>query len=110
LAVILFSGGILVAAKALFIYYSTVFVISNQRVLNVVQKSFFNSTIVESEITDVHNMVSHKSGILRSLFNFGDLTIRISEAVADREMVIKNIPDPYGTEAVIAEEKNKARG
>ena len=99
--------GIIMIIRLLYAYHNTVFLVTSERVINVVQKGFFNSSIVESEIGYVHNMVSNKSGVLRSMFDFGNLTIRISDDVKDREMIILGIPGPYETESTIASARSE---
>lgn len=85
--------------QRIFTYRSSVMILSNQRIINVTQKGFFNRTINEAELSRIQDVSSEIKGPLQTAFQFGTVTVRT--ASNDTKLVIQNIVDPYGAQQSI---------
>lgn len=85
-----------------FDYSQSVFVISNQRVISVDQNGFWKRKITETEINKIQDVSSETSGMLRTMFKYGDLVIRTAGVSQGSEIRVKNIANPYQTQQRIA--------
>ncbi len=79
-------------------YRQSVSILSNERIVNVIQKGFFHSKITEAELNRIQDVATDIKGVLQTAFGFGDVTIRTaSESV----LVLKNIGTPYDVQQAI---------
>lgn len=85
--------------KILFIYFNSFCLITNQRVINVEQKGFFNRIITETDYTKIQEVTNSTAGMIGTTFNIGE--INILTAGKDSQLTIKNIPDPYNIQQEI---------
>ncbi|MFA4995921.1 MAG: PH domain-containing protein [Patescibacteria group bacterium] len=81
--------------RTYFDYSQSVFVITNQRIINVDQDGFWKRKITETEIDKIQDAASETSGMLRTMFKFGDLVIRTAGVSQGSEIRVKNIANPY---------------
>ena len=88
--------------RVYFDYSQSVFVITNQRVINVGQNGFWKRKITETEIDKIQDVASETSGIFRTMFKFGDLIIRTAGVSDGSEIRAKNIANPYQVQQKIA--------
>lgn len=89
LALIIFST----VFKASFLYSNSFCLITNQRVINVDQRSFFNRNITETDYSKIQDVTNSTSGMIGTTFNIGKIIIQT--AGKQSQLEIKNIPDPY---------------
>lgn len=88
--------------RAYFDFSQSVFVITNQRVINVRQVGFWKRKITETEIEKIQDVSSETSGFFRTMFKFGDLVIRTAGVSQGSEIVVKNVANPYQVQQKIA--------
>lgn len=81
--------------RTYFDYSQSVFVITNQRIISVDQDGFWKRKITETEIDKIQDASSETSGVLRTMFKFGDLVIRTAGVSQGSEIRVKNIANPY---------------
>ncbi|MGC8775915.1 MAG: PH domain-containing protein [Minisyncoccia bacterium] len=88
-------------------YYLDFILITNKRIIDVEQFNLFKRDESELRFEDVEDIKVEISGIIPSLFKFGN--INIQSAGETREIILKNIPDPYKIKDLVAHqiEKNK---
>jgi uncharacterized membrane protein YdbT with pleckstrin-like domain len=86
-------------AYHLYGYRNSISVLSNERILSILQKGFFNRRIVEAELDRIQDVSSDIKGIMQTSFGFGDVTIRT--ASKDSLLMLKNIGDPYDVQQAI---------
>jgi len=90
---------VLVAAaifsKAFFEYSSSVFIVTNQRVMNLEQDGFFKRKITETGLEKIQDVASDMNGMIKTSLNFGDLIVRTAGVTKGEEIVAKNISNPY---------------
>ncbi|MCX6810315.1 MAG: PH domain-containing protein [Candidatus Berkelbacteria bacterium] len=82
-----------VIAKVWFIYSNSFCLITNQRVINVDQRNFFDRRITETEYAKIQDVTNTTTGMLGTSLNFGEIVIQT--AGKENKLTIKYIPDPY---------------
>lgn len=98
LIIVYIVAGLLYLGYHLYGYMNTLCIISNHRILNIIQKGFFSRKISEAELSRIQDVSSDIKGLLQTLFGFGDVTIRTaSESV----LTLKNIAKPYDVQQAL---------
>jgi uncharacterized membrane protein YdbT with pleckstrin-like domain len=96
IAAIAATGWILIwAVVAYFIWYKhehDLWVVTNQRLLDVYRSGFFNQRVSSADLVNVQDISIEKTGVLATLFNFGD--VRCQTAGAQSSFVLSGIPKP----------------
>lgn len=95
LALIIFS----LIFKITFIYSNSFCLVTNQRVINVDQRGFFNRVITETDYAKIQEVTNSTAGMIGTTFNIGE--INILTAGKESQLAIKNIPDPYSIQQEI---------
>jgi uncharacterized membrane protein YdbT with pleckstrin-like domain len=83
------------AAVAYFIWYKhehDLWVVTNQRLLDVYRSNFFNQRVSSADLVNVQDISIEKAGVLATLFNFGDVSCQT--AGAQGSFVLLGIPNP----------------
>ena len=73
-------------------YYFDVWVITNERVLNVEQKGLFTRVISEVNLSRVQDVTTKVGGFLPTLLNYGDILIQT--AGEEKNFHFRNVGDP----------------
>lgn len=79
--------------KIWFIYSNSFCLVTNQRLINIDQRGFFDRDITETDFSKIQDVTNKTSGVLGTTLNFGIITIQT--AGTQNQLVIKNIADPY---------------
>ena len=79
--------------KIYFIYTNSFCLITNQRVINVDQRGFFDRRITETEFANIQDVTNITKGMIGTSLNFGEIVIQT--AGKENKLSIKFIPDPY---------------
>lgn len=100
---------LLIFVRTYFIWRKNIFIITNQRIIDVEQRSFFEKIISEfyfNQIEDVHVKLK---GFFSSLFNYGDLNIQIKNSKV--KIIVSKIKNPIKIQQMInfLKEKNKEK-
>lgn len=85
--------------KISFIYSNSFCLVTNQRVINVDQRGFFNRVITETDYAKIQEVTNSTAGMIGTTFNIGE--INILTAGKESQLTIKNIPDPYNIQQEI---------
>ncbi|MDD3086396.1 MAG: PH domain-containing protein [Patescibacteria group bacterium] len=85
--------------KISFIYSNSFCLVTNQRVINVDQRGFFNRVITETDYAKIQEVTNSTSGMIGTTFNIGE--INILTAGKESQLTIRNIPDPYSIQQEI---------
>ncbi len=88
-------------------YYYDIWLITNQRLLDIEQKGFFSRTVSELDLKRIQDITSEVHGILSTLFEFGD--IHIQTAGEKNRFILKAIPHPITVRRKIVKLYEKAR-
>ncbi|MCA9376172.1 MAG: PH domain-containing protein [Candidatus Doudnabacteria bacterium] len=81
--------------------YFDVWVITNERLIDVEQKSFFNRTTSELELDKIQDVTVEVKGVLPTLFHYG--TIHVQTAAIQRNFSIQDIKYPYVVKDILIE-------
>ena len=88
---VLFGFGVIF--KVSFLFKNSFCLITNQRVVNVDQRGFFDRRITETDYAKIQDVTNTTSGIIGTTFNIGNIIIQT--AGTQNQLTIKKIPDPY---------------
>lgn len=98
---------LLLGFRVWFIWHNSTYVLTNERLIAVIQKGLFSrdlSEVVAKNILTVNHSIS---GPFQTLLNFGDIKIRVSGASED-EIVLKSVADPYSLQQMILKSSGRA--
>lgn len=73
-------------------YYFDVWIVTNQRIVNIEQKGLFVRDIAELQISRVQDVTSEIRGLIPTLLDFGD--VYVQTAGEQRRFVFRQIPNP----------------
>lgn len=71
-------------------WYYSVFIVTNQRVRQIVQKGFFSRSVYDIQLTKIQNISYQVDGLFETMLNFG--TIVLQTLVGD--LVIRKVGKP----------------
>lgn len=71
-------------------YYLDVWIITNERLVNIEQKGLFSRSVAELRYYRVQDVKSEVNGFLPTLFNYG--TITVETAGAEKNFIMQQIP------------------
>lgn len=86
-------------------YYLDVWIITNQRIIDVEQKGFFNREVASLHLERIQDITITTSGFVATMFGYGN--IHVQTAGADRNFLIPNASDPEGVKRLILEQYAK---
>lgn len=98
-----FSGIVIVSVFFSGFYYwygyrNTVCVLTDQRIVNVTQKGFFNKKINEAELNRIQDVSTTVKGVMPTLFGYGQVTV---STASENTLVLHNMADPYELQQAI---------
>lgn len=74
-------------------YYLDVWIVTNERLINIEQKGLFSRTIAELRYYSVQDVTSEIKGILPTLFHYGDVAVQT--AGTQPRFRMKQVPDAH---------------
>ena len=74
-------------------YYLDMWVVTNDRIINVEQKGLFARTVAEVDLYKILDVTSDIKGIFPSIFNYGN--INLQTAGAELRFNFYNVPKPH---------------
>ncbi len=80
-------------------YYLNTWVLTNKRIVNIKQRTYFSREVSSLFLSRVQDVTSDVVGIMPSLLNMG--TIKVQTAAEDVEFVMQGIPRPEQMRDVI---------
>lgn len=87
-------------------YYLDVWIITDQRIIDVEQFSLFSRDISEFRLDRVQDITVEVKGFLPTMLKFGD--IHVQTAGVNHMFHIKHVPDPYKVKDMIVREHDRA--
>ncbi|MBI4385472.1 PH domain-containing protein [Candidatus Parcubacteria bacterium] len=73
-------------------YYLDVWIVTSERVIAIEQKGLFRREIAEFNILKVQDVSTHISGVVPTLFDFGEL--QVQTAGGEEKFCFKQVPNP----------------
>ena len=81
-------------------WYFDVFIITDQRIIDIEQKGVFHRTVSEASLGRVQDVTYTVQGFLATLMNFGSVQVRTA---SDGELKLTDIKDPEEVQEMIIE-------
>lgn len=82
-------------------YYFDVWIITNERIINIEQKGLFVRSVSELKFSRIQDVTSEVRGMIPTILNFGD--VKIQTASDEDFFLFRQVPDPYYVKDVIME-------
>jgi hypothetical protein len=73
-------------------YYFDVWIVTDQRIINIEQMGLFSRSTSELELEKVQDITTDIKGVLKTLLDFGDL--QVQTAAEQEKFLFHNIPNP----------------
>jgi hypothetical protein len=70
------TAGIVVALRTYFVWNRTVFIVTNQRVIDASQRGFFHRVVTEVELRDILEVTYKINGLWPTVFRYGTVYLR----------------------------------
>lgn len=74
-------------------YYLDLWIVTNDRIMNIEQHGLFGRTVSELNLTKIQDVTSEIKGIIPTLFNYGD--VHIQTAAEEKRFVFEQVPNPH---------------
>jgi uncharacterized membrane protein YdbT with pleckstrin-like domain len=80
-------------------YYFDVWIVTNERIVNIEQLGLFSRDVSELELENVQDITVEVLGIIPTFLNYGDLYV---QTAAEKErFIFKHVPDPYSIKDLV---------
>ena len=87
-------------------YYLDVWIVTNERIINIEQKGFFNRNISELKLTKIQDVTSEINGFIPTILNYGNICVQTAGEV--ERFTFLQIPNPNHVKNVIVQLQEKA--
>jgi hypothetical protein len=95
----------LVAALIWVDYYFDVWIVTNERIVNIEQKGLFSRVVSELELENIQDITTDVKGVIATFLNYGNLYVQTAAEM--ERFVFRNIPDPYAVKDRVMNLQNK---
>lgn len=92
-----------------FMWNSRVYIITDDRLISVDQKGWFNHSVSEANLENILFINHEVKGPIKTIFNFGDVRIRAS-GVNEDELLFSNVTNPYDIQQIIVKIQKQKTG
>lgn len=87
--------------------YFDVWIVTNERIVNIEQKDLFTRRISELRFSRVQDVTSEVQGIIPSVLNYGD--VHVQTAGEHARFIFHNVPDPVTIKDLVMKLAQKRR-
>ncbi|MCC6420662.1 MAG: PH domain-containing protein [Gemmataceae bacterium] len=101
---------LVLGVKAYFAWYrwhNDFWVVTNQRIVDSTKANWFNHRMASADLVDVEDIQVHRSGLLPTMFRFGD--VRCQTAGEQPNFILSGIPRPGDVLATVDAARDAAR-
>jgi hypothetical protein len=84
-------------------WFFHVFIVTDERVIDVDFYNLLYKEVSEAKIDNIEDVTYRQGGVLRAMFNFGDVAMQT--AGEQREFMIENVPQPNRVVKILNELK-----
>jgi uncharacterized membrane protein YdbT with pleckstrin-like domain len=88
-------------------YRHDLWIITNQRILDLYRKNPFNQSLSSADLVNVQDISVSRSGLLATIFKFGD--VRCQTAGTNASFTLSGVPNPNSVLATIDAARDRAR-
>lgn len=106
--VILVLSGLLAAGRTFFSWQRTSLVVTDQRVVDIDQRGFFNRTLMEVEYQDIEEVSFKIKGFWATVFRFGTVLIRTAGERAD--IAVRRVHQPIKLQHLLDDLRDELGG
>jgi uncharacterized membrane protein YdbT with pleckstrin-like domain len=99
--------GIIYGLRKFIIWYFNVFVITNQRIIDIDQRGFFDRIVSEAPYEKIQDVSYRIKGLIKTLFHYGNIQIQTAGSQVCLEL--KDIKEPEKIQALIAMYQNERK-
>ena len=93
LSSIIYYGFLWIVAFVIWVdYYLDIWIVTNQRLLDIEQIGFFNRVVSELDLRRIQDITSRVHGLIPTMFGFG--SIFIQTAAEEHKFELKSVPHP----------------
>jgi hypothetical protein len=86
-------------------YYFDVWIITNERIVNIEQKGLFLREASDLEFSKIQDVTTEVIGLIPTVLNYGDVYVQTAGEV--ERFKFRQVPDPYGIKSLIMERYKK---
>lgn len=86
-------------------YYLDVWIVTEQRIINIEQKGLFARTTSELRLEKIQDVATDVKGVIPTFLNYGN--VEIQTAAEQEKFLFRNIPDPYAVKDLIMKLQKK---
>jgi uncharacterized membrane protein YdbT with pleckstrin-like domain len=76
LSLIGFTVGLLLFFYHFILWYFTIYIVTNQRIRQIIQRGLFKRDVIELQLSKIQNISYNIPGIISGIFRFGTITIQ----------------------------------
>lgn len=80
-------------------YYFDVWIITNERIVNIEQKGLFSRSVSELEFSKIQDVSTDVKGVIPTILNFGEVYVQTAGTAG--KFIFHKIPDPYHIKSII---------
>jgi hypothetical protein len=80
-------------------YYLDVWIVTNERIVDIQQVSLFRHVVAEQRIVRVQDVTSSVTGIIPTFLNYGNVNIQTAGEI--ERFVFEQVPNPEGVKKII---------
>lgn len=73
-------------------WYFNIYIVTNMHLVDVTLNSLLSRSIIEIELDDIQSVSSQMRGLLRSIYNFGQ--VQIKTGAEQEEIIFEEVPRP----------------
>ncbi len=84
-------------------YYYDIWIITNERVINIEQKGMFTRKVSELRFNKIQDVTTEVIGFIPSVLNYGD--VQIQTAGEQERFIFRTISDPYHIKNILMEQQ-----
>jgi len=74
-------------------YYLDVWIVSDQRIINIEQRGLFNREVAEQDLDRIQDVSGIQKGVLQTFFSFGDVHIQTAGEV--QKFIFRQVANPF---------------
>ncbi len=86
-------------------YYFDIWIVTDKRVVNIIQKGLFDRRVSELELERIQDVTTEVKGIIQTFLNYGD--VYVQTAAEKERFIFHNVPDPYAIKDLIMTMRKK---
>jgi membrane protein YdbS with pleckstrin-like domain len=91
----------------IYLYLSTIYILTNERVLSITQSKLLMRTINELPLKNIQNVSHTRKGLFQMLMDYGE--VEIQTAGSTTAMDLRNVPHPYRVQQKILAKEERLK-